>query len=89
MMNRSVTVTATGDVAAAVEGGVLCSVCLTAGADAATAVLRSGGASGTIILKLAAAAGTTASHTFLAPVSYVTTLHATLTGTSPVLALEL
>lgn len=89
MVNRSVTVSATGDVAAAVEGGVLCSACLTAGADAATAVLKSGGASGTVILKLAAAAGTTASHTFMAPVSYVAALHATLTGTAPVLALEI
>jgi len=57
---------------------------LCAGVDAATAVLRSGGAGGTIICKLSVAATLSVSWS-IAPddVLFADPLHVTLTGTTP------
>lgn len=77
---RSINATATGQLDAG-QGFVL-SFGLCAGADAATAVLRTGGASGTIVGKLACAANTSDSRTFISGVPY-SDLHVTLTGTAP------
>lgn len=68
--------------------GWLLSCSITAAADAATAVVRTGGSSGTIICKLAAAIGTTAERQFVSGVPY-SNLHVTITGTSPVFDAEL
>lgn len=79
-----------GAATATVDGGDgwLLSCSITAGADTATAVFRSGGGSGTIIAKVSAVANTTAERQFLSGVPY-TNLHVTVTGTSPVFDAEL
>jgi hypothetical protein len=75
--------TATGT-ALATQKGFLYAVVLNGGSDAATAVVRDGGAGGTIIASLKAQAGTTASFTptgFALP--FATDVHVTITGTVP------
>lgn len=79
-MNRTVAVTATGTVDSGV--GELFSVHIRAGADAASAIWRTGGSGGTVIAALGAATGTSASHTFFGGIQY-TNLHVTVTGTTP------
>ena len=83
---RSVSGSGTGTV----DGGQgwLLSASIAAGADTATAVFRTGGASGTIVCKLAALANTTAERGFVSGVPY-SDLHVTITGTSPVFDAEL
>lgn len=56
---------------------------LTAGSDAATAVIREGGAGGTIIATQKAAAGTTAPGFFPPGGMVIKDPHVTLTGTAP------
>ncbi len=56
---------------------------LTAGSDAATLTLRSGGSGGTVILVLKAAANTTAAMPDLHRAYCAGGIHATLAGTSP------
>lgn len=62
--------------------GVLRGACLTAGADAATAVIRTGGSGGTVIATLGAGIGLSVNFlpAFLIPYS---NLHVTITGTTP------
>jgi hypothetical protein len=60
---------------------------LTAGADAATVTIRTGGASGTILCKLGAAIGLSQQRVFVSGVPY-SNLHVTVTGTTPVWDLE-
>ncbi len=81
-------VTATGDVATV--GLYVKSVCLTAGSDAASAVLREGGGSGTIRLSIKAATNTTVQWTAADhDGAYLPgAVHATLTGTGPTLTVE-
>lgn len=67
--------------------GALLSIQLTAGADAATATIRTGGGSGAVIGKLGAAIGLSASHTYVSGVPYAD-LHVTITGTTPVFVAE-
>lgn len=67
--------------------GVLHSVSLTGGADAATLTLKYGGSSGTVFLVLAAAAGAVVERTFGAGLG-VADLHATFTGTGPSASFE-
>ncbi len=66
-------------------------VTLKAGADVATVILRSGGATGTVILSLAAAIGETipwiAGDTEEGVLSQ-DGLHATITGTAPIVNIE-
>lgn len=78
--NRSIYANATG--ALDTGAGVLFSVQLLAGADAATAILRTNGSGGTIIAVLGAAAGQSASHRFMGGVGY-SNLYLTVSGTSP------
>lgn len=68
--------------------GWLLSASIAAGADTATAVVRTGGSGGTIICKLAATANTTAERQFVSGVPY-SDLHVTITGTAPVFDAEL
>lgn len=72
------TATATLDSGVGTIGGAV----LLAGADAATAVIRTGGASGTVIASLGVAANLSASWSpgFVVPYS---DLHVTITGTTP------
>lgn len=79
---RSTPITATGTAIAA-GPGVFYGAKLAAGADAATAVIRDGGASGIILAKLAAAAGTGDAFVPSCGIAFTTDLHVTLTGTSP------
>lgn len=77
---------ATGDVVAQTLHAILWTVTLAAGSDAATVVVRSGGASGTIHLKLAAVTGDTV--TWCCPsnmngVPIGDGIHITVTGTGP------
>jgi hypothetical protein len=83
---RSVSLAATGAIDSG--DGWLLSCSITSAADAATAVIRTGGASGTIICKLAAPIGTTAERQFMSGIPY-SNLHVTITGTSPVFDAEL
>lgn len=85
LAGRSLPAVATGQLDAG--RGFLLSANLCAGSDAATAVVRSGGASGTILCKLGAAAGLSSGRTFASGVPY-SDLHATLSGTSPTLDVE-
>ncbi len=85
-MNRFATATATGVID---EGsGILYSVGVCAGVDAATVVVRTGGAGGTIICKLGVAAGLSAQRTFVCGVAYNADLHVTVTGTTPQVDVE-
>ena len=79
---RSTSVTATGT-AISVGPGVCYGAKLAAGADAATAVIRDGGASGAILAKLSALAGSGDAFLPWCGVAFTTDLHITLTGTSP------
>jgi hypothetical protein len=63
--------------------GFLRGVQLNGGSDAATAIVRDGGASGTIIGSVKAAAGATVAVSYPCLVPFVTDLHLTVTGTSP------
>ncbi|UVS81841.1 hypothetical protein [Actinokineospora sp. UTMC 2448] len=75
--------TATGNVTT--RDAYLALVVLTAGADAASAVLRAGGSGGTVELSVKATAGATT----VVPVPsafFGGGIHATLTGTSPTLS---
>ena len=83
---RSVSTSATGQLDAG--QGALLSAHLAAAGDAATATIRTGGASGTVICKLAAAAGTGDERCFLSGVPF-SDLHVTVTGTSPTIDVEL
>lgn len=78
---------ATGNVGGA-NGGEVHSVVLTAGSDAATLTLRSGGSGGAVFLVLKAATNTTTAHTFACAAAYYGQLHATLAGTGPVATIE-
>lgn len=86
MGNRSVVLTATGTVDAG--SGELYSVGLGGGADAATAVVRTGGSGGTTICKLGVGAGLSAQRTFAGSIAY-SDLHVTITGTAPVFDAEI
>lgn len=78
--NRSAYATATATLDAGV--GTLYSVHILAGADAATAIVRTGGSGGTIIAAVGAGIGLGNSHRFNGGVSY-SNLHVTISGTSP------
>ena len=85
-MNRTVAVTATGTVDAGV--GEVFSVHMKGGADAATAVWRTGGSGGTVIAALGCAANTSVNHRFAGGIPY-SNLHVTVTGTTPNVITEL
>lgn len=74
-------VTATAVITAA--DAYLHAVVITAGADAATATIKAGGASGTTILVLNAAIGVTVSSGYLGDVVCPSGIHVTITGTTP------
>ena len=84
-MNTSATAAATGALVSV--PGTLYSVQLLAGVDAATAVLRDGGAGGAIIAALGCAAGRSASQTFAGGVGF-SSLYLVVTGTAPVCCAE-
>jgi hypothetical protein len=68
----------------AAQKGMLFGVVLNGGSDAATAIVRDGGAGGTILASLKAAAATTVIFQpacFSLP--FATDLHVTITGTAP------
>lgn len=73
--------TTTGDVTTG--DAYIHTVSLTAGSDAATAIVKAGGSSGTQILKLAAATGTTVVSGDLGDAFCKGGIHVALTGTSP------
>lgn len=70
---------------ATTKRGMVTALNLTAGVDAATAVVRDGDGSGTIIASLSAAAGTSQPESFPAGMIFTAGLHVTLTGTAPTL----
>lgn len=72
---------ATGDVVTG--SSALRAVVLSAGADAATVVVRAGGAGGTQVLTLKAPANTSVSTGYLADAWCANGIHVTLTGTGP------
>jgi hypothetical protein len=74
-------VAATGDITT--QTAYLRSVVLTAGADAASVVVKAGGSSGTTILTLKAAANASAATPDLGRVLCGSGIHVTLTGTAP------
>lgn len=74
-------VTATGDVTT--DTSYLHSVTLTAGADAASVTVRSGGSGGTVVLVVKAAIGITVSVPLGAAAACPDGIHATVTGTTP------
>lgn len=82
---RSFTGTATATADA--NEGFLLSAGLTAGADAATITIRTGGSGGTIIAKLGAAIGLSSQRMLVKGVPY-SNLHVTITGTTPTWDLE-
>lgn len=75
--------TTTGELATAGVPVVVTAVVLTAGADAASVVLRDGGAGGTVRLTLKAAANSSVPVIFPSGVVFGSGVHVTLTGTSP------
>ncbi len=79
-MNRTVAATATATLDSG--RGELYSVHIKAGADAATAVFRTGGSGGTVIAAVGAGIGGTGSHAFRGSIAY-SDLHVTVTGTTP------
>lgn len=82
-MNAPVYISATGNVGQD-SGGVLFSVTLSGGSDAATLVIKHNGSSGTQIWPtIKAAAATTVEVQFVQGIVYSGQLHGTLTGTSP------
>lgn len=74
-------VTATGDVTTVTS--YLRAVVLTAGADAATATVRAGGASGTVVLVVKAAIATTVPSGDLHDALCAGGIHVTVGGTTP------
>lgn len=74
-------VTATGDVTTVTS--YLRSVVLTAGADAASATVRSGGSGGTVVLVIKAGIGLTESAVLGAAAACPGGIHVTVTGTTP------
>lgn len=82
---RAIVATATGTLDAGT--GQLFSLHILAGADAATAIVRTGGSGGTVIAAVGAAAGVGSSHTFNGGVPYIN-LHVTVTGTTPQVVAE-
>ena len=74
---------ATGAVYAQGKQGMVTVFSLTAGVDAATAVVRTGGATGTIIAAISAAIGTTQPVSYPAGLYFSDGVHVTLTGTAP------
>lgn len=74
-------VAATGDITT--KDALLRNVIVTAAADAASVVIRAGGASGTVILTVKAAIGLTAATGELGRLSCPSGIHATVTGTAP------
>jgi hypothetical protein len=74
--------TSTGT-ALATSRGELRGVQLNAGSDAATVIVKDGGASGTVLASLKALANTTQVLWFPGVLPFTTDLHVTLTGTSP------
>lgn len=87
--NLPIRVTATGNVGGA-NGGSLCSVTLTAGGDAASLVIKEGGASGTQIwAPIKAPASDTRHVLFSGSIPYSGQLHATFTGTGPEAGFEI
>lgn len=87
-MARQTELSATGDVTTGSRH--VKSVVLTGGSDAATVVLKAGGASGTTQLTLKAAANTSVVWLSGDPdgAFYADGIHATLTGTGPVVDVE-
>lgn len=83
---RLVGATATGTIDSGI--GRLYSLAITAGADAATAVLKTGGASGTIIAKVGAGIGLSDQKVLLGGPGY-SNLHLTVTGTTPQVDVEI
>lgn len=79
--------TATGNLGPA-SGGLLWGVTLSAGADAATVVVREGGSGGTVLLTVKAAINTTVNVRTYGS-RYTGQLHLTFTGTSPEASIEL
>lgn len=88
MASKQTQASATGDVTT--DSRTVKSVVLTAGSDAASVVVKAGGASGTTQLTLKAAANTTAVWSTGAGegVGYADGIHVTLTGTGPVVNVE-
>lgn len=84
--SRLVPATATGTIDSGT--GRLYSLGITAGADAATAILRTGGAGGTIIAKVGAGIGLSDQKIFVGGPGY-TNLHLTVTGTTPQVDVEI
>jgi hypothetical protein len=74
-------VAATGDIT--VQNALLRNVIVTAGADAASAVIRAGGASGTVVLTVKAAIGLTQATGELGRAQCPGGIHVTATGTAP------
>lgn len=81
-------VTATGDVVAQGNPRIVGGVLLTAGSDAATLTLKTGGSSGATLLVIKAAANTSRS-VFLGGMQFHDGIHATLAGTDPVATVNL
>jgi hypothetical protein len=81
---------ATGTATATVDSGngILYSVGICAGADAATVTVRTGGSSGTVIAKIGAGIGLSAQRNFVGGKIY-NNLHITITGTTPQWDVEL
>lgn len=88
MASKQTEASATGDVTT--DSRTVKSVVLTAGSDAASVVVRSGGSGGTVQLTLKAAAGATATWVTgdVDGVGYADGIHVTLTGTGPVVDVE-
>lgn len=76
---RNATATATIESGA----GLLFGACLLGGADAATAVIRTGGSGGTIVGSIGVAAGISANWTPADGAISFSNLHVTITGTTP------
>lgn len=67
--------------------GRVTTVAIAAGADAASVILKDGGASGTTKITLKAPAGETAFISFRGA-NFATDIHATITGTAPAVMVE-
>lgn len=74
-------VTATGDITT--RDALLRNVIVSAGVDAASAVIRAGGASGTVVLTVKAAIGLTQATGELGRASCPGGIHVTASGTAP------
>lgn len=83
---KIVAVAATADITTA--NAYLRSVSLTGGSDAATVVVRAGGAAGTVILTLKAATATTAPQAAFGRLYCGAGIHVTVTGTAPAVSVE-